>query len=171
MQNYYEILGISKDADLQTIKKAYRQIATKYHPDRNNDVVTQEYFKKAAEAFSVLSDPEKRKVYDTGHADITSVYSLFFHNVIGKKVMESMIPSAKSQPVTGSDLFVTVDIAHQKLIEGGLVTICKPDGETVEIMLPPGNQHWYKLPLFGAKGKLHAPNGDLYVFLKTIKTS
>jgi molecular chaperone DnaJ len=68
-RDYYEILGISRDADGDEIKKAYRHTALKYHPDRNpGDKEAEENFKEAAEAYEVLSDREKRKIYDLyGH--------------------------------------------------------------------------------------------------------
>ena len=69
-RDYYEVLGVSKDADDATIKKAYRQLAKKYHPDMNpGDKEAEEKFKEAAEAYEVLSDPEKKSKYDQfGHA-------------------------------------------------------------------------------------------------------
>ena len=64
-KNYYEILGISKDATDKDIKKAYRQLALKYHPDRNPDNPDAgNKFKEVSEAYSILSDPEKKKTYD-----------------------------------------------------------------------------------------------------------
>ncbi|MFH2141013.1 MAG: molecular chaperone DnaJ [Bacteroidota bacterium] len=68
-RDYYEILGISKSANPDEIKKAYRQQALKYHPDRNpDDKSAEEKFKEAAEAYEVLSNPEKRQRYDQfGH--------------------------------------------------------------------------------------------------------
>ena len=64
--NYYETLGVKKESSSQDIKKAYRKLAMKYHPDRNKgDKEAEEKFKKLSEAYAVLSDPEKRKEYDT----------------------------------------------------------------------------------------------------------
>jgi curved DNA-binding protein len=64
--DYYEVLGVKKDSSTQDIKKAYRKLAMKYHPDRNKgDKEAEEKFKKLSEAYAVLSDPEKRKEYDT----------------------------------------------------------------------------------------------------------
>lgn len=64
-RDYYEVLGIPKDADDAAIKKAYRALAKKYHPDTNpGDAAAAEKFKEASEAYSVLSDPDKRRQYD-----------------------------------------------------------------------------------------------------------
>jgi molecular chaperone DnaJ len=64
-RDYYEILGLGRDADLAAIKKAYRQAAVKFHPDKNpGDSKAEESFKEAAEAYAVLSDPQKRPLYD-----------------------------------------------------------------------------------------------------------
>ncbi len=64
-RDYYEVLGVSKSASEDEIKKAYRKIAIKYHPDRNpGDKVAEEKFKEAAEAYDVLHDPQKRQQYD-----------------------------------------------------------------------------------------------------------
>ncbi len=69
-RDYYEILGVDRGADDAAIKKAYRQLAKKYHPDANpGDKEAEQKFKEASEAYAVLSDPEKRKQYDQfGHA-------------------------------------------------------------------------------------------------------
>ena len=96
---YYEVLGVSRDADLETIKRAYRKLALKYHPDRNpGDKEAEERFKEAAEAYEVLRDPEKRRLYDAyGHeglrstgfqgfggvSDIFSAFSDIFEGLFG----------------------------------------------------------------------------------------
>ena len=71
-RDYYEVLGVPKNADSDTLKKAYRKLAMKYHPDRNPDNTTaEEKFKEAAEAYDVLNDDEKRARYDRfGHAGV-----------------------------------------------------------------------------------------------------
>lgn len=69
-RDYYEVLGVSKTANADEIKKAYRKLALKYHPDRNpGDKEAEEKFKEAAEAYDVLSDTDKRAKYDQfGHS-------------------------------------------------------------------------------------------------------
>ena len=71
-RDYYDILGVSKSATAQEIKKAYRKLAVKYHPDRNPDNAEAEAkFKEAAEAYEVLSNEQKRQKYDQfGHAGV-----------------------------------------------------------------------------------------------------
>ncbi len=79
-RDYYEILGIGKSASDQELKSAYRQMALKFHPDRNpNNSEAEEKFKEAAEAYGVLSDPQKRAAYDQyGHAGVPSAASAGF---------------------------------------------------------------------------------------------
>ena len=69
-RDYYEVLGVSKSADAKEIKKAYRKLALKYHPDKNPDNPSaEEKFKEAAEAYDVLSSADKKQRYDQfGHA-------------------------------------------------------------------------------------------------------
>ena len=69
-RDYYEVLGVSKNATPEELKKAYRKLALQYHPDRNpGDKEAEEKFKEAAEAYDVLSNPDKKARYDQfGHA-------------------------------------------------------------------------------------------------------
>ncbi|MGH8163978.1 MAG: molecular chaperone DnaJ [Rhodanobacteraceae bacterium] len=71
-RDYYEVLTVGRDADEQTLKSSYRKLALKYHPDRNpGDKSAEERFKEAAEAYAVLSDPQKRAAYDRfGHQGV-----------------------------------------------------------------------------------------------------
>src|SRR5438128_11811121 len=73
-RDYYEVLGISREADDQVLKGAYRKLAMKYHPDRNaGDHAAEEKFKEAAEAYAVIADSEKRSLYDRfGHQGVSS---------------------------------------------------------------------------------------------------
>ncbi len=67
-RDYYEVLGVKRDVDLSGLKNAYRELAKKYHPDRNSEQDAEDKFKEASEAYSILSDPQKRAAYDRyGH--------------------------------------------------------------------------------------------------------
>ncbi|MEE9565071.1 MAG: DnaJ domain-containing protein, partial [Candidatus Hydrothermarchaeaceae archaeon] len=75
-RDYYDVLGVSRDASEAAIKKAYRKLAMKYHPDRNKEAGAEEKFKEISEAYGVLSDDEKKRQYDTfGHAGIDGRYT------------------------------------------------------------------------------------------------
>ncbi|MDY6380843.1 MAG: DnaJ domain-containing protein, partial [Bacteroidales bacterium] len=91
-RDFYEVLGVAKNASEDEIKKAYRKLALKYHPDRNpGDKEAEEKFKEAAEAYSVLSDKDKRAKYDqfgeaglgegagfgSGGIDLDDIFSMF----------------------------------------------------------------------------------------------
>jgi len=75
-RDYYEVLGISKDAELNEVKSQYRKLALKFHPDRNKSSEAAEHFKEISEAYAVLSDTKKRQLYDQhGHAGVDGRYS------------------------------------------------------------------------------------------------
>lgn len=76
-RDYYEVLGVSRDASPEEIKNAYRELAMKYHPDRNKSPDAEEKFKEISEAYAVLSDAEKREQYDRwGHVGISERYTV-----------------------------------------------------------------------------------------------
>jgi len=75
-RDYYEVLGVSKSTSVDEIKKQYRKLALKFHPDRNKSKDAPEHFKEISEAYAVLSDTEKRQLYDQhGHAGVDGRYS------------------------------------------------------------------------------------------------
>lgn len=84
IKDYYAILGVDKDADTKTIKKAYRKLAMRYHPDKNPDNKSaEEKFKEASEAYSILGDPEKRAQYDMGGSGNIDLADFFASSGIG----------------------------------------------------------------------------------------
>ena len=100
--DYYDVLGINKNADEKTIKKAYRKLAKKYHPDINpGDSNAEAKFKEVTEAYEVLSDPEKKKLYDRfGHAafDGTGMHSLA--RMVTMEVLEVLVTSGEAEVFT-----------------------------------------------------------------------
>jgi len=130
-RDYYEVLGVRRDADPEEIKRAYRRLAMEHHPDRNvGNAEAEERFKEAAEAYEVLHDPDKRQRYDRyGHAglegmnvphfnDSQSVFDLFgdlFGDFFGQR------PRHGPQP--GRDLQVSIEIDLVEAARGTTKTI------------------------------------------------
>ena len=128
-RDYYDILGVSRDAGADEIKKAYRQTALKYHPDRNpGDREAEEQFKEAAEAYEVLSDGEKRKLYDLygheglrgtgftgfgGFEDIFSAFGDIFNGFFGFEGGGSRRTRARRGNDLRYDLELTLEEAYQ----------------------------------------------------------
>lgn len=108
-RDYYDVLGVDKNADKKTIKKAYRKLAMKYHPDVNHEPGAEEKFKELSEAYGVLSDDEKRRRYDQfGHAGMDG-YSQedIFNNINFEDIFNGFGFGGGSQGGFGSifDLF------------------------------------------------------------------
>ena len=132
-QDYYEILGVAKNADQDTIKKAYRKLAMQFHPDKNpGNSEAEEKFKKAAEAYEILGNPEKRAKYDQfGHSafrggmgggqqfhDMEDIFAQFgdiFGDFFGGGASSRR---RKDGPRQGSNLRYVLDIDFKESIEG-----------------------------------------------------
>lgn len=126
---YYEILGVERTAEVEIIKKSYRQLALKYHPDRNpDDAEAEERFKEAAEAYEVLRDPEKRRLYDAyGHeglkntgfsgfggvGDVFSAFGDIFEGLFG---FGGARP--RSGPQRGRDLRYDLELSLEEAAQG-----------------------------------------------------
>jgi molecular chaperone DnaJ len=136
-RDYYEILGVQKNADQQTIKSAYRKTALKFHPDRNpGDNKAEEKFKEAAEAYEVLSDPDKKARYDRyGHAGLSgnggfsgggmSMEDIMeqFSDIFGGSPFETFFGSStrtrrRSTGQKGSNLRIKVGLTLEEIANG-----------------------------------------------------
>ena len=83
-RDYYDVLGISRDADAAAIKRAYRKLAKKYHPDSNpGDKTAEQMFKDVNEAYDVLSDPKKKKLYDPSVPEMERITNSILRAVTG----------------------------------------------------------------------------------------
>ena len=132
-RDYYEVLGIDKSADDATIKKAYRVLAKKYHPDMNpGDAEAEKKFKEASEAYAILSDPEKRKQYDQfGHAafegggggyggfDFNSAdFSDIFGDIFGDFFGGGRRSRGNNGPMKGANIRPSVRITFEEAVFG-----------------------------------------------------
>ena len=129
-RDYYEILGVDRNATEQEIKKAYRRVAMKHHPDRNpGDAAAEDKFKEASEAYEVLADADKRAAYDRfGHAAVdgsgggggfgggSASFSDIFGDVFGDIFGGGR--GAGRGPARGSDLRYTLDIDLEEAVRG-----------------------------------------------------
>jgi molecular chaperone DnaJ len=137
-RDFYEVLGVARDASPQDIKSAYRKLALKLHPDRNpGDAQAEEKFKEAAEAYSVLSDPEKRQRFDAyGHAglggggggfdptifaDFSDILGDFFGFGFGRR---------SRGPRRGSDLRYDLELKFEDAVFGTETDLKIPRAET-----------------------------------------
>ncbi|MGM0602128.1 MAG: molecular chaperone DnaJ [Bacillota bacterium] len=146
-RDYYEILGVSRDADQKEIKKAYRNLAKKYHPDMNQDGKdTTEKFKEISEAYDILSDPDKRARYDQyGHSGINEndfnfddfarggfgglddIFDMFFGGGFG-----GMGGRQRRSPRRGADLQYRLQITFEEAAFGGKKEIRIPRDEVCD---------------------------------------
>ena len=138
-EDFYRVLGVSRDASADDIKKAYRKLARQYHPDRNpGDTEAEDRFKSIQEAYDTLSDPEKRKQYDAGGmfagfgggrpfgggpgggftSDIGDIFSSFFGR-------------GRSEPRTmrGADLETEVQLSFDQAVNGTQLSVSVPKSE------------------------------------------
>ncbi|HDD35723.1 MAG TPA: molecular chaperone DnaJ, partial [Candidatus Desulfofervidus auxilii] len=128
-KDYYAILGVPRNATQEEIKRAYRRLALKYHPDRNpGDKIAEEKFKEISEAYEVLSDPEKRAIYDsygysglrssgyTGFEDVSDIFKTFsdiFEEFFGFSFEEK----TETQPRDGADLSQEIVLDFEDLFK------------------------------------------------------
>ena len=182
-RDYYEVLGVERGADDGTIKKAYRALALKHHPDRNrDDKQAEEKFKEAAEAYSVLADPDKRARYDRfGHSGIGgaagdpfgggfnadvfagfedilgSMFGVSMGDLFGGRAQRGSVPG----PQRGSDLRIDVGIDLLDAARGVEKEITIPRLETCETCRGSGSKDGKRSTCrtCGGRGQLHRQQG------------
>src|SRR5438874_108186 len=143
-RDYYEILGVTKSASVDEIKKSYRKVAMQYHPDRNpGDKSAEEKFKEAAEAYEILSDQDKRAQYDRyGHAGVSNngrgghpgnmnMEDIFsqFGDIFGEDIFGSFFGGGqaggartrggqRARGVRGSNLRIKLKLTYEEIARG-----------------------------------------------------
>ncbi|PZA07171.1 MULTISPECIES: DnaJ C-terminal domain-containing protein [unclassified Meiothermus] len=181
-KDYYATLGVSKNASQDEIKKAFKKLARKYHPDVNKDPGAEEKFKEINEAYTVLSDPEKRRFYDqygtqaasagwqgpppggawSGHIPGANVgdFSDFFQQLFGGGFGD-LFGNIGRQARARQDLEAELSLSLEEAYRGGekILTI---DGERLSVRIPAGVRDGQRIRLAG-KGRR---GGDLYLTVR-----
>lgn len=190
-KDYYAVLGVAKTASAEEIKKAYRKLALKYHPDKNpGDAKAEERFKEISEAYAVLSDADKRKQYDQfgdagfhqrfsqedifRNANFNDIFREFgfgddlFGNLFGGRGGRSPFQSARRGPVKGQDYVMKLGIPLSLAALGGERRVdFRGDGgvEHLQVKIPAGVESGQRLRVPGKGGPSPqggAP-GDLFL--------
>ena len=128
-RDYYEVLGVSKSSSPDQVKQQFRKLALKFHPDRNKSSEAGEHFKEISEAYAVLSDPEKKQIYDQhGHAGVDGRYSSedIFQGAQGgfDSIFESIFGRGgggfgfNQQQQQGSDLLYETHVTLEEVLHG-----------------------------------------------------
>lgn len=188
-RDYYEVLGVAKDASLEQIKTAYREAALRFHPDRVPEAekkAAEEKFKEVSEAYAVLSDAQKRAIYDQQgqaglnrnyaredimrEADFSSIFQDLAGFGIGEDLFEQLFGDlghgrfrGRSQRRShGQDLQVAIQITLEDAALGAKKTVGLPGGKPLTLTIPKGIDAGTQLRLQG-KGE---NGGDLYVVIQ-----
>jgi len=188
--DYYAALGVARDASQDEIKRAYRKLAQKYHPDRNKSAEAEDKFKEINEAYEVLGDEEKRARYDalgSGYRDgdpfgagpsgpggfraedfADSGFSDFFSQFFGGGAGAA---GGRAGSMRGQDIEAEAPVPLDLLVQGGAHTIRLGDGRggvrSLKVNVPAGSTPGRRIRLSGQgqPGPMGGPAGDLYLRL------
>ena len=182
--DYYEVLGVPRDADPDTIRRAYRKLARKYHPDLNSDSDAEERFKELGEAHEVLSDADKRERYDrlgarwreAEHEAPDESFEDFFahqgfgdgsHVEFGDDLFEALFgarAAGAGGPLRGHDREALLELSLEDALAGGRRRLTV-DGREVNVNFPAGVRDGQLIRLAGqgGEGRDGGPPGDLFL--------
>jgi len=181
-RDYYELLGVARDAEAEEIRRAYRKLARRYHPDVNKEQGAEERFKEISEAYDVLSDPDKRARYDRlganwrqapppgaddfggfgdvrvefGEGDFEDLFSSFFGGRTGRR---------SGFAARGADHEAVLELSLEEAARGGQRTVQLGDGRSYEVNVPAGVRDGQRIRLAGegGQGAAGGPSGDLFL--------
>ena len=174
----YEVLGISKSATEKEIKKAYKKLAMKYHPDRNPDnPVAEESFREVKEAYEILNDPESRQSFDDyghrafengqprsrGGSEQGGDFNDMFGDMFGQR---QQARRHQPQPEKGSDIILRVELSLEDAVEGCTKEVRLPNAANALVVpVPAGINDGQRVLVSGQgnPGTLGAGRGDLFV--------
>ena len=190
-RDYYEVLGVSRDADDAALKKAYRQLAKKYHPDTNpGDKEAEAKFKEASEAYAVLSDPEKRRQYDQfGHSafenggaggggfDYSNMSDIFSDIFGGGDIFGDLFGGGRRRssngPMRGADIRASVRITFAESVTGTTkkldITLKDPCPKCGGSGAKPGS-HPETCPKCGGKGQIVYTQQSFLGMVRNVQT-
>lgn len=197
-KDYYKTLGVERNASEADIKKAYRRLARKYHPDVSKEANAEQRFKEIGEAYEVLKDPQKRQSYDQlganwkageqfrpppgwdaagfggfgGHGggfDGASGFSDFFESIFGGGFAQSA-GAGHSFQQAGQDQSAAINVSIYEAYHGANKTIHLSNGKSLQVKIPSGITSGKKIRLSGqgSPGINGGPNGDLYLEITVI---
>ena len=192
-RDYYEVLGVPRDADAEAIRRAYRKLARENHPDINKDPEAEDRFKQISEAYEVLRDEERRRQYDrvgrggrsgqdmsgpdgfggapgNGFRDVNvefgdSNFSDFFESMFGARRSPFGDAAFDDFAARGGDHEAVLELSLEEAAAGGRRRISLEDGRNFEVDVPPGVRDGQRIRLAGqgGAGLGRGPVGDLFL--------
>ena len=188
-RDYYEILGVDRSVSESDLKKAFKRLAIKYHPDKNpGNKEAEEKFKEAAEAYEVLSDQAKRQTYDQfGHQGVNSNFGQsgfqnvdindIFNNIFGDEIFGDIFGDifgrgGTRRPPRGRNIQMAYEMTLEEAVFGKDVEIILPNSnKKVSVNIPAGVDTGNKIRLSGEgePSQYGGENGDLFIVVQVSK--